>query len=230
MAQSMKNIIEQLRSQGFVIEAYKRKDGGYLIKSINGVKYQAAKGNEAARRMVGSQLSVRKTKQLKSITPTSAKAAKLRKAPKPKKPPLPSDLKKEIQDVQKLFRKNVSELGTKTTVKTKSIRYIMETEGEQRAREALAKAKRYAEGYAYIENVNAVLDRIQAMINNSSDKIREVLQEIHTKINQKKEVFLEDWMNQVLNLLYEFDKLSKAQKSLQAAKKLRDDIFRIIGA
>lgn len=229
MAQkNMKLVINELRSKGYKVEAYKRKDGGYLIKSINGVKYTGAKGNAAARALTGTELSVRKQKQLKSITPTAkSQAAKTRRITKPRKPPLPEDIKKSIRDIQKLFKKNVSELGDYITIKTKSIRYIMEHEGEAKARETLEKARRYAEGYAYIENVNAVLDRIKALINHSNDKIKPILEEIWNAIDQRKNVFLEDWMNSVLTRLYDYD---KNQKTVENATALKNDIFRIIGA
>ena len=46
---TIKQVITQLKSQGYKVEAYKRKDGGYLIKSINGQKFKGAAGNEMAR-------------------------------------------------------------------------------------------------------------------------------------------------------------------------------------
>ena len=98
---TVKQIIDLLKQQGHKVDAYKRKDGGYLIKAIDGAKFSGAKGNEAARAMVNVSLSQRREKQLRSITPKAkTKAAKIRKAPKPPKAPLPEDLRKAIRRTQ----------------------------------------------------------------------------------------------------------------------------------
>ena len=149
---TVKQIIDLLKQQGHKVDAYKRKDGGYLIKAIDGAKFSGAKGNEAARAMVNVSLSQRREKQLRSITPKAkTKAAKIRKAPKPPKAPLPEDLRKAIRRTQEKLRKEPTKIGG--TITTKNIRHIFETQGKEQAMASLQKAQAYAAGIAYAENV-----------------------------------------------------------------------------
>lgn len=230
MAQkNMKQIIDQLRSSGYQVNAYKRKDGGYLIRSINGAKFTGAKGNEAARQIVGASLSVRKQKQLKAITPSTKKAAKIRRQGRLKLEPIPADITKQIKKVQKMMRENVSALGTRATITTGSIRKIIKEEGEQAARTALQKAQSYAAGIAYDENVRLLAERFNSFGNKTGIT---TFNEIASTILSKIGTFKEEWIPLCYEAIYNYEKiyytLSANAKNAEA-EKVKNTIYSVIG-
>ena len=48
---TLREIVNELRAQGHQVEIYNRKDGGILVKSIDGMSFKAAEGNTLARQM-----------------------------------------------------------------------------------------------------------------------------------------------------------------------------------
>ena len=62
------DIIKELQAKGYNVKYSPRKDTGYLIKSINGMKYTGAKGNTAARKILGEQLPTSLVKARKRVT------------------------------------------------------------------------------------------------------------------------------------------------------------------
>ena len=206
---TIKQVITQLKSQGYTVEAYKRKDGGYLIKSINGQKFKGAAGNEMARLLVGESLSQRREKQLKSITPKAkTKASKTRRATKPKKPPLPADLQKEIRRTQRKLRESPTKIGG--TVTTANIRYIFETQGKEQAMASLQKAQAYAAGIAYAENVQVLINRIAAVLAFTQDgQARTNLQNAIDLLNSKIGTLKDEAIWPIYEELYEYEKTYK---------------------
>ena len=92
---NVKDIVEELRKMGIKVEARKRTDGGYVITKINGVSYSGAKGNQAAREMLGISLSEARIKQVNYNVDKYIK-----------KEPLSKEMKRKIDKVQRTWRKH----------------------------------------------------------------------------------------------------------------------------
>ena len=141
------DIISQLIAEGHQVKYYKRKDGGYIIQAIDGVHYSGAKGNARAREMVGQEISVARTKQLKF-------ALRQRKQSKKK---LPNAVEEAYQKTKKKWNKAFhSKKGVPHPAgyfPKKKIKYIYERYGEEEAMRRINEADRYASGIAYSKNV-----------------------------------------------------------------------------
>lgn len=191
---SLIDIINQLQKQGYSVAYTHRKDGGYIIRRINGTTYKGKTGNIVARSIVGAELSEARRVQLKRIrTPKGKRYAK--------KTPLPQELVKELRRIQKNWRKKHPTI--EGTISTRGLRYQYETYGKEVALQSLDKAFRYSEGYAYIENVQHLIERISLDLgkrwNSEMDKIRDLIEE-------KMMVFKEEWLNHIYEVLYEWEK------------------------
>ena len=191
---NLKQVIDTLQKQGHTIEYSHRKDGGYVIRSIDGVHYKGKQGNAVARLMVGTKLSEARRVQLEMIrTPKKTRAKKL--------DDVPDELKKKLKKVQKEWRKKHPTIeGTQTMGK---LRWRLKNYGEEEAMRSLDKAEKYAMGFAYEENVQHLLDRIEMdLISEPNDEMSEVYDLIKLKMNN----FKEEWISQVYYCLYEWEK------------------------
>lgn len=187
-------VIETLQKQGHRVEYSHRKDGGYVIRSIDGVHYKGKQGNAVARLMVGTKLSEARRVQLESIrTPKGKRQQKLEA--------LDEDVKRKLRKVQKEHRKRHPTIeGTQTTGKT---RWRIKQFGKEKALESLDKALRYEMGIAYKDNVLHLLERIEMdlMVDEDSD-----MESIYDTIKAKIDEFKEEWISQVYYCLYEWEK------------------------
>ena len=61
------NVVKKARKEGFRVSYRRRTDGGIIIKSINGRKYEGAKGNTALRFLTGNRLRKESLSQRKKI-------------------------------------------------------------------------------------------------------------------------------------------------------------------
>lgn len=191
---NLKQVIDTLQKQGHTIEYSHRKDGGYIIRSIDGVHYKGKQGNAVARLMVGTKLSEPRRVQLESIrTPKGKRQQKLEA--------LDEDVKRKLRKVQKEHRKRHPTIeGTQTTAKT---RWRIKQFGKEKAMESLDKALRYEMGIAYKDNVLHLLERIEMdlMVDEDSD-----MESIYDTIKAKIDEFKEEWISQVYYCLYEWEK------------------------
>ena len=88
-------LIEELQKRGYSVTYTKRKDGGYRITRINGVAFSGSTGNTEARRILGVELSARRSRQLQRIRTPKGKWGHQ------KKKQLPKELKKKFLIVYK---------------------------------------------------------------------------------------------------------------------------------
>lgn len=145
---TLKKIINQLVTLGYRVTARKRTDGGYLIQSINDIKYTAAEGNKVAREILGISLSQKKTNQLKSIA-------------RPKLPPLPKEIKNQIARINRRLRRIGKKYkGKPERITTKQVRENIKKFGLQEVQRKLDSLERYKKGYARLENIKWFLVRI----------------------------------------------------------------------
>ena len=175
-------IIKILEAQGHEVEYAHRKDGGYIIKKIDGQKFSGKLGNEFARTMVGAKLSQARQVQLARIrTPKGKRAQKLA--------PLPEDVKRALRKVQRTWRKKHPDI--RGTASTKNIRYFWKEHGTEATIQSLDKSYRYAQGLAYIDNVNFLLQRIR----NDLDKVpNSAMENVYNLIERHALDMKEEWL------------------------------------
>lgn len=196
---TIKDLAEMLSSLGHDITLRKRSDGGYIISKIDGVSFKGASGNIRARQIAGVTLSQARSYQLARIRPPKKVAPMKRKLT-----PIPSDIKKELRKVQREWRKTHKDIGG--TISTRGVRYQLEHYGEDVVRASLSKSFRYAQGYAYLENVQSLILRFQQDMWKLSDYEQDAFERIINVFQNKTIKFKEEWVNPIYNELYEFEK------------------------
>ena len=154
---TMREVVRQLQSQGHSIDFYVRKDGGILIRSIDGQRFQGAKGNILARQLVGVKISEARSAQLKYAT----------RARRVKKPSLDDEVRKEFERVKKKWNKAFKARNGKPHPAGyfgwKRIKYAIENYGKEEALKRIREAEKYASGIAYAKNVEILARYIQSV-------------------------------------------------------------------
>ena len=196
---TIKEIAEILAEQGHNIKIRKRSDGGYIISGIDSERFRGATGNIRARQIVGATLSAARSYQLSRIRPPKNVAPMKRKLA-----PLPKELLKEMRKVQREWRKNHPDIAG--TISTKGLRYQYEKYGEEMAKASLNKAYRYSQGYAYLENVNWLIERLTQDLYKAEDTDASIIEEIIQQIKMKQLSFKEEWISEIYEEIYEFEK------------------------
>lgn len=191
---SILDIIKLLQEEGHSVQYYHRKDGGYVITRINGQSFRGKTGNVIARQMTGQVLSHARTIQLARIRLPKGKRST-------KKTPLPEAVAKEMRKTQRAWRKNHPDISG--TISTRGVRYQLEHYGEEKTLLSLDKAYRYTQGYAYIDNVNWLVQRIE---NDLSKVYSQAMQDVVDKIRLRAMDFKEEWISQVYEVVYEWEK------------------------
>ena len=214
---TIKKSIKELRSRGYRVTYKQRKDGGILIKSINGRKFTGAKGNAQARQILGTRLSEARSYQLHRLNPQ--KGDNWTRPASQKRKPLPEALSRELKNVQRLWRKGSGKVLSHTTIQGTisrgNLRYVYETYGEQEAWLKLRKAKRYAQGYAYEENVKWLRDTIKEQIIDKATMYgfdASGFIDIYEELGKDEviENFQEEWINAIHDIYYDFTKRGMA--------------------
>lgn len=206
---TIKKSIQILKSRGYKVSYRQRKDGGILIKSINGHKYTGAKGNKVARSLLGTRLSEARAYQLHRLNPR--KGDDWTRPASRKRTPLPDALSHELKVVQQLWRKGSGKVKAHTTIagtiSKGNLRYVYETYGEQEAWQKLRKAKRYAQGYAYEENVKWFRDRLESLVDDlqiydiDTSSLEDFIEELES--DDIIENFQEEWLAPLHDLYYD---------------------------
>jgi hypothetical protein len=176
-------IINALIKQGHSIRYRHRTDGGYIITELDGLRFTGARGNTYARTLYGSYLSKAREFQLARINKAKKRVSAL-----------PTAIKRKISRVQRKWRNQHD--TAKGIIKTSSVRWIYEHEGEEEALRSLEKAERYAEGYAYIENVQTLAGYVRTF----------GLYDIADEIEEMAEFFREEWIYPIYEILYPYQK------------------------
>ena len=187
-------IIKLLEEQGHEVEFSHRKDGGYIIRKIDGQHFTAKSGNVMARRMTGQKLSQAREIQLARIkTPKGKRQTKLEE--------VPEDVKRMLRKVQTSWRKKHPDIRGTATMK--NVRWFLKTHGKEATMLSLDKSYRYSQGFAYIDNVNHLIERIRLdlAVEQSSD-----MEEIISLIESKMMMFKEEWISPCYQALYEWEK------------------------
>ena len=141
-------VVRQLQAQGHEVDFYVRKDGGILVKKIDGERYPSgASGNARARQLAGASISEARVKQLKYAT----------RQRKIKKPSLDDAIEKEYQRVKRKWNKAFKPKNGKPHPAgyfgRGRIQYAVKHYGKEEALRRIREAERYASGVAYSKNV-----------------------------------------------------------------------------
>lgn len=201
---TIREIIKMLQEEGHHIEYYERPDGGVLIRSIDGNHFSGASGNQLARSMVGATLSESRSSQLTRITKARELSDK--------------ELNKLLKQVQKEWAKT---FGTKKereakgkaspgSITSKKVRKIAEEQGKTKAEEYLKEHLKYAQGYAYEDNVRWLIkeiDRTHRMVRkiNGADELAIISIYVENNIDE----FKEEWIKHSYEVLYDIQKEHK---------------------
>ena len=155
---TMMEVVRQLQAQGHEVDFYVRKDGGILVKNIDGEKFPTgASGNARARQIAGASISEARISQLKYAT----------RARKVKKPSLDDEVRKEFERVKKKWNKSFKSKGGKPHPAGyfgwKRIKYAIDHYGREEALRRIREAERYASGIAYTKNVEILAQYIKSV-------------------------------------------------------------------
>lgn len=155
---TMMEVVRQLQAEGHEVDYYVRKDGGILVKKIDGERYPSgASGNARARQLVGSTLSEARASQLKYAT----------RARKIKRPTLDDEVRQEFERVKKKWNKAFKAKGGKPHPAGyfgwARINYAIEHYGKEEALRRIREAGRYASGIAYAKNVEILAQYIKSV-------------------------------------------------------------------
>lgn len=161
-------IIQELQREGHSVTYYVRKDGGMLIRSIDGETFSGAHGNARARAMVGTSISQAREAQLKFA---------MRQRGKLKKVDLPDYIKQEFTKVKKKWNKAFKAKEGKPHpagyFSKNRIKRIYKEQGEEEAMRRIHEAENYASGIAYSKNVEHLADYIRMTADQlDSDELR----------------------------------------------------------
>ena len=200
---NVRQMVSQLKAQGYEVTYRVRKDGGILITSIDGQRFKGASGNVRARILTGNVLSKRRTAQLTKIT--------RERRVHPRKIPIetPEDLERYRKRVMRKWRK-----ATLTgSISKKNLRNIIEERGLKGAETYLEEMERHAEGKSYLGQINALLARIDqdmAVLSDSPDELNE-LQKIKDLIKEKQDDITPDMIFTIFDWLYDYEKDTQAK-------------------
>ena len=171
-------------SPRYNVEYVKRKEGGIIIKSINGVKYKGKSGNVYFRKLANATLS---NAQKEAIRAGSSKKkaiaeAKEKGLPKPRKARKKKPLKLGIQLSKRLrkTRKAFKELdeNQKRIVGTPTRKKILQSlkrEGRKATTQKLKEAERYAKGKIYSAQMEFIIKRIEETADMRGEDVSELV-------------------------------------------------------
>ena len=206
---TMIEVVQQLQAQGHEVDFYIRKDGGILIRRIDGEKFQAAKGNARARQLVGATISEARISQLKYATRQQRK----------KHISVEDEIQREFYRVKKIWKKNIKPKKGKPHhagyFGWARIEYSIKTYGKEEALRRIAEAERYATGVAYSKNVQYLAEYIEMTANDINSP---ELEQLAKDIKANSYAIREEWIVPAYQELY---KINDGVDPKQVAKNTR---------
>lgn len=195
---TMMQVVMKLQSQGHHIDYYVRRDGGILIRNIDGMKFTTgASGNAKARQMIGTSLSEARSSQLKYAT----------RSRKVKKPTLDDEIYNEFQRVKKKWNKAFKAKKGKPHPAGyfgwSRIKWSIEHYGREEALRRLREAERYASGIAYNKNIDYLAFFIKDA---GSDYDSPELIKLSEDVTNNAYSIRDEWIYPAYHELYKLDK------------------------
>ena len=174
MNKSMIQVVAELTAKGHNVQYSIRKDGGILIRRIDGEHFSGAHGNARARAMVGAQLSEARSAQLKYATEVRTHPVKVE---------VKEDIREAYKRVKKIWNKAFKAKGGKPHPAGyfgwKRIKTSIKDWGEEEAMRRISEAERYATGVAYSKNVQHLADYIRMAGDDlESDELKQLAQDV----------------------------------------------------
>lgn len=193
---TIRQLKDKLIQQGYNVTYRVRKDGGILITSIDGHKYKGATGNRAIRMLLGEDISKRRKAQLRKITRERVR--------KPRKIVVetPEDLERFRKRVMRKWR----QANLTGSISKKNLKRIIEDRGIRGAELYLTEMERHTQGKAYYSQIEGLLARIEEDMNNAETDEIDYLQRAYDLINNNKEDFKVEWIFQLYDELYNWEK------------------------
>lgn len=208
--------IKKLKAMGMQVTFYKRKDGGYLIKSIDGTKFSGAKGNKAAREYIGASLSEARAQQLSYATRTRRKLRARRAAGKMTiDEQIESAYKKVKKKWNKAFKSKKGKPHPAGYFGWERIQYTIDKYGKDEALRRISEAERYASGLAYNKNIEILIVFIEDAASKFNSK---ELHEVANDLREQAYKIKDEWIQPAYDELY---KLNVGTSPKDVAKNLR---------
>lgn len=194
---TMIEIVRQLQAQGHEVDFYVRKDGGILVKNIDGERFPTgASGNARARQIVGANISEARIQQLKYAT----------RSRKVKKPALDDEIAKEFARVKKKWNKAFKSKGGKPHPAGyfgwNRIAYSIEKFGKEEALRRIKQAENYATGIAYSKNVQILAGYIKDVASKTNSQ---ELMQLANDLLENAYSIKEDWILPAYQELYKLN-------------------------
>ena len=209
---TMIEVVRQLQQKGHQVDFYVRKDGGILVKSIDGEKYTTgASGNARARQLAGASISEARIAQLKFAT----------RARKIKKPTLDDEVKKEFLRVKKKWNKVFKAVDGKPHPAGyfgwNRINRSIQVYGKKEALRRIKQAELYASGIAYSKNVEHLADFIQM----TADQLKSpALAKLAQDIRENAYSIRDEWINPAYKALYNLNKGVSPEEVANATRRI----------
>ena len=206
---TMMEIVRKLQEQGHSVDFYVRKDGGILIKKIDGETYPSgASGNARARQIVGADISEARIAQLKYATRQQRKKTKL-----------DDEVDAEFKRVKKIWNKAFKAQKGKPHSAgyfgKSRIAYTLKHYGKEEALRRIKEAEKYVTGFAYDKNVKA----LAMMIKDAGNKYQSPeLLKLADDIDEFAFTIKEAWIKPAYDELY---KLNAGVSPKEVAKNTR---------
>ena len=209
---TMMEVVRQLQAQGHEVDFYVRKDGGILVKNIDGEKFTTgASGNARARQIAGASISEARISQLKYAT----------RARGVKKPSLDDEIYSEFIRVKKKWNRAFKAKGGKPHPAGyfgwNRIKYSIEHYGRDEALRRIREAERYASGIAYTKNVEYLATQIE----NAGNKLQS--QELLTLAEDLRDnaySIRDEWIKPAHDELYKLNKGVPPKEVAPAVRKI----------
>lgn len=199
------DIIKNLSQRGHNIKYFKRSDGGYLITSIDGVKYTGATGNNVARQLAGTSLSVAQ-KQQREVAQSKQYGG----------------LTKEERKAYQRLKLTYSKKGEGKKISISRFRQLKATIGSEGAISSAYRQAHYKRGYAYEKNVEWLIERLKAIsMHFDSNSLNKVIRFLQNNINNIKD---KDLTRAYQEAVYN---MSNGSMKLEEGARILENIFHL---
>lgn len=192
-----RQLVGQLKNQGYEVTYRIRSDGGVLITSINGQRFKGATGNKFARSLLGVELSQRRSQQLNKITRARRHYRLFGKVE------TPYDLEKFRKSVMRRWKK----AGLTGSISKYNLQRIIEERGFEGAEVYLREMERHTQGLAYYGQIEALLSRIDEDKKFVMDDQVELdyLNKTYNLIKDNKDLLTPEMVFNIFNVIYDWE-------------------------
>lgn len=155
MTIKLEELVHQYERQGHSVEWYYRQDGGIIVTKVDGVKFKGKQGNVFIREQTGQKLTQKQQKQLERIR--TPKGTRQKKKPQI----LSDDLIKQLRRTQSAWRKKSDVYDREGVILKKDVEKYFLKYGEDETMKMLRNQETYAQGFAYEDNIVALIGRMR---------------------------------------------------------------------